>query len=120
MLYRLLADAVLLVHLGFIVFAIFGALLLLWRTAFVWLHAPALCWALAVEFLQLRCPLTDLENHLRHMAGQQGYAGGFIEHYLLPVIYPPGLTANWQVLLGMALLIFNLVLYALAYRRAKR
>ena len=86
------ADAVLLLHALFIVFAVFGAALF-WRwPRLVWLHAPALAWAAFVEFSGRICPLTPLENHWREAAGQQGYRGGFIDHYLMPLIYPAGLT----------------------------
>src|SRR3990167_10903844 len=97
---RLAADAVLLLHLLFIAFALFGGLLVLrWRWL-AWLHLPAVGWAVTVEALQLLCPLTPLENDLRHAVGQAGYSTGFIEHYLLPIIYPAGLTPViqlWQI-----------------------
>jgi hypothetical protein len=110
--YRLAADAVLLLHLAFILFALFGALL-----AFRWrwmplLHLPAAAWGCFVELSGRICPLTPWENALRSRAGESGYAESFIEHYLLGLIYPAGLTHNIQLLLAGVLLAVNLLLYA--------
>ena len=89
---RLLADAVLIVHGLFVAFVVFGGLLTLWRWRLAYLHLPALAWGAMVIGMGWICPLTPLEVSLRQQAGQQGYAGGFIEHYILAVIYPDGLT----------------------------
>lgn len=111
MLLRLAADAVLLLHLLFIVFALLGGLLVLrWRWL-AWLHLPAVLWAVMIEALQLLCPLTSLENDLRHAAGQAGYSAGFIEHHLLPIIYPTGLTPFIQLWLAACVLLPNLLVY---------
>lgn len=111
MLYRLLADAVLLLHLAFIIFVVLGALLV-WRyRRLAWLHVPAVIWAGVIEFSGRGCPLTPLENHLRRLGGEAGYAGGFIEHYLLPVIYPPGLSHTMQFALGLAVIVINGLAY---------
>jgi len=119
MLYRLLADAVVLFHFVFVVFAVLGGLLgFRWRWL-PWLHLPALGWAAWVEFSGRICPLTPLENALRRAGGAQGYTGGFIEHYLLPVLYPAALTRELQWGLGTALVVFNLVVYALLWRRRR-
>ena len=108
----LAADAVLLAHLLFIVFVLFGGLLV-WRWyRLIWLHVPAALWGLTVEVLHLQCPLTSLENSLRQAAGQAGYAGGFVEHYLVPVIYPAGLTPQVQLWLGALVLLLNALIYA--------
>lgn len=120
MLYPLLADAVLLFHLAFILFVVFGALLLRRFPRLIWLHLPAVIWAGLIELIGLVCPLTPLENHLRRLGGETGYSGGFIEHYLLPIIYPPGLTREMQVGLGIAVLVINVVAYALFHCRARR
>ena len=119
---RLAADAVLLLHLLFIVFALLGGLLVLrWRWRWLaWLHLPAVFWAVTVEALQLLCPLTPLENDLRHAAGQAGYNTGFIEHYLLPIIYPAGLTPTIQLWLAAFVLLLNLLIYGLLLWRWRR
>ncbi|MBA3593502.1 MAG: DUF2784 domain-containing protein [Pseudomonadota bacterium] len=115
-----LADAVLLVHLLFIVFALGGGLLALrWRWM-PWLHLPALAWGATVEFTGWTCPLTPLENALRQAGGAAGYAESFIERYLLPLIYPGALTRELQFVLGGALLLINAVVYALVWRRQRR
>ncbi|WP_293369840.1 DUF2784 domain-containing protein [Nevskia sp.] len=117
MLARFAADAVLLLHLAFILFAVFGGLLVLWRARFAWLHLPALAWAVWVVGAHRECPLTALENHLLAAAGQAGYEGGFIEHYLLPLIYPPGLTAQQQTTIALAFAVWSLAIYALLLRQ---
>lgn len=114
------ADAVLVFHLMFIVFAALGALLALWRWRFVFLHLPALAWAVWIESTHGICPLTPLENSLRAAAGEAGYSGGFIEHYLVPLIYPPGLTAAHQTMIAIALVALNLLLYCAALLRHRR
>ncbi len=115
-----LADAVLLVHLLFIVFAVGGGLLALrWRWM-PWLHLPALAWGATVEFTGWICPLTPLENALRQAGGAAGYAESFTERYLLPLIYPGALTRELQFVLGGTLLLFNAVVYALVWRRRRR
>ncbi|EFW83443.1 hypothetical protein ALP26_03813 [Pseudomonas savastanoi pv. glycinea] len=100
MFYRVAADAVVAFHLLFIVFVLFGGLLVVSRPWLALLHVPAAAWGAAVEFLHLYCPLTPLENTLRRTAGEQGYDGGFVEHYLIPLIYPAGLTPGIQLWLG--------------------
>jgi hypothetical protein len=120
MISRLLADAVLLLHLAFVAFAVAGGLLVLrWRWVAL-LHLPALAWAAFVEFTGRICPLTPLENALRAAGGQAGYEGGFVEHYLLPMLYPADLTRELQFLLGGGLLLFNLAVYAALGWQARR
>ena len=121
MFFRLAADAVVVVHLLFIVFVLFGGLLVLrWRWLVI-LHVPALVWGALVEFCHLYCPLTPLENALRSRAGTQGYDGGFIEHYLIPLIYPAGLTSQLQLWLGGIVVLCNVLVYSwLASRRWAR
>lgn len=117
MLFRLAADAVLLLHLGFILFALLGAALALrWRWM-PWLHLPALAWGATVEFMGWICPLTPLENALRRAGGAAGYAGSFVERYLVPLIYPGELTREWQFVLGGLLLVINVAIYCLVWRR---
>ena len=120
MLYRLLANAVVAVHGLFIVFIVLGGFLA-WRWRWVAaLHLPCAAWGVLIEFRHWVCPLTPLENHLRAKAGAQGYEGGFIEHYLLPVIYPGGLTPRSQLVLGTAALAVNLLAYGVLARRLVR
>ena len=118
--YTALADLVVIVHFMFILFVIFGALLVAWRAWMLWLHLPALIWGAATELFSLICPLTPLENYLRQRGGGESYRGDFIANYLLPVIYPAGLTPEIQWLLGIALIIMNVLLYSLLWRRARR
>lgn len=118
--HALLADLVLVVHLAFVVFAVFGAGLV-WRfPRLAWLHLPAVAWAVFVETSGRICPLTPLENRLRQASGEAGYGGGFVEHYLMPLLYPEDLTRTLQVALGLAVLLVNLVGYALLWRRARK
>lgn len=121
MIFRLAADAVVTFHLLFILFVLLGGLLVLrWPWAAL-LHLPAMIWGAAVEFLHLYCPLTPLENALRSRAGDQGYDGGFIEHYLIPLIYPAGLTPQIQLWLGGIVLLINASVYgALIVRGVRR
>jgi hypothetical protein len=115
-----LADGVLVLHGLFIVWAALGALAV-WRwPRLALLHLPALAWAVWIEASGGVCPLTPLENSLRRAAGQAGYSGGFIDHYLGGIIYPAGLTRQAQWLVAGALLLFNLVAYGLMIRRARR
>jgi hypothetical protein len=118
---RLLADAVVLLHLVFIVFALAGGVLVLFRGYIAWLHLPAVAWAAYAEFTATICPLTPLENSLRKQAGQEGYDGGFVEHYLIPLIYPAALTPRLQMLIGAIVVAVNVAVYAVAlWRRSGR
>ncbi|WP_407310691.1 DUF2784 domain-containing protein [Pseudomonas sp. nanlin1] len=117
MAYRLAADALVLLHLVFILFALLGGLLALkWRPVLA-LHLPAALWGVLVEVMHWRCPLTRWENLMRQAAGQAGYADSFIEHYLWPLIYPAGLTPAIQWLLGALVLAVNLLIYRRIYQR---
>ena len=117
---RLLANAVVAFHGLFILFVVLGGLLA-WRWRWVAaVHIPCALWGILIEYRGGICPLTPLENSLRARAGQQGYAGGFVEHYVLPVIYPKGLTAGVQVALGTLVLTVNLFAYSLLIRRLTR
>ncbi len=119
MIARLAADALVLLHAGFIVFAVFGGLLALKNRRWMWLHLPAAAWAASVVIMGWICPLTPWEQTLRAAAGQQGYSGGFIEHYVLAAIYPDGLTRPVQVALGAGVLAFNLIVYGVVHRRRR-
>jgi Protein of Unknown function (DUF2784) len=118
--YRVLADLVLLVHLAFIVFVVLGGFLALRWPRLAWLHIPAAIWGAYIEFFDKVCPLTPLENHFRRLGGQAGYEGGFIEHYVTAIIYPDGLTRPVQIVLGVAVVVTNVVAYSILARRARR
>ena len=118
--YRLLADLVVVFHLAFVVFALFGGLLALKWKRIVWLHAPAVLWAAAIEFGGWICPLTPLEIWLREQGGAIGYRSGFIDHYILPLLYPASLTREMQVVLGVAVLAVNIASYAWLWRRWRK
>jgi hypothetical protein len=114
---HLLADAVLLLHGLFILFVVAGGALV-WRWPLVAvLHLPAVAWAAWISWTGQVCPLTPLENALRREAGQAGYEGGFVQHYVLQAIYPEGLTPAWQIGMGVFVVLLNLGLYALLWRR---
>jgi len=115
--YAALADLVLIVHLGFVVFVVAGGLLVLRWPRVAWVHLPAAAWGVAIELFGWTCPLTPLENELRQAAGAAAYTGSFVEHYLVPVVYPPGLTRAVQIALGVALAALSAGVYALAWRR---
>ena len=115
--YRILADLVLGLHFVFVVFVVAGGLLILRWPKVAFVHLPAAVWGAAIEFAGWICPLTPLENSLRGQAGQSGYSTGFIEHYLLPVLYPSALTRNVQLLLGLAVIGINLAIYVYIFRR---
>lgn len=117
--YRLLADLVVLLHAGFVLFVVLGGLFALRWPRAVWLHLPAALWGAGIELLAGICPLTPLENHLRHLGGEAGYSGGFVEHYVLPVLYPEGLTRGAQLAIGAFVVIVNAVVYAFVWKRAR-
>lgn len=120
MLFRLMADLVVLVHLTFVIFVVVGGLLALkWRWV-IWLHLPAAIWGAMIEFGGWICPLTPLENWLRHEGGEEVYTGGFIQHYIMPVLYPDGLTREIQITLGLTVVVLNLVVYALIIRQTRK
>ncbi len=120
MTYRILADLVLVAHGLFVAFVMFGGLLALWRPRIAYWHLPALVWGAMVIGMGWICPLTPLEVSLRQQAGQQGYAGGFIEHYVLGLIYPEGITRTTQIVLAALLIVGNIVVYTLWARRRRR
>jgi hypothetical protein len=120
MLWSALADALLLLHGLFIAWVVLGGLAV-WRwPRLAWAHLPCAAWGAAVELAGWTCPLTPLEQRWRVAAGEAGYAGGFIEHYLAAAIYPEGLTRDVQVALGLAVVAINAAFYGAAWRRAAR
>lgn len=111
MLFALGADLLVIIHLGFIVFVVLGGLMLIKWPWLIFIHFPAALWAVLLEFQGWICPLTPMEQTLRRMAGQQGYSGGFIQHYIVPVIYPASLEENIQFILGVLLIVINVIIY---------
>jgi len=120
MLAHVAADAIVLVHFAFIVFVLFGAWLVLRWKWIAWLHVPAFVWGAAVEFFGGVCPLTPLELRLRTLAGEHGYVGGFVAHYIMPVMYPAGLTPTIQLRLGVFVVVLNAAIYAFVFVRRRR
>ena len=119
MFYRYAADAVLLLHLAFITFAVFGGLIAIWWRKILFIHLPAAAWGVFVEFTGRVCPLTSLENTLRIKSGIAGYSESFVEHYLLRIIYPEDLTREIQYFLGALVVIVNIVIYLWFFYRLR-
>ncbi len=112
MIYRIAADLTLIIHLLFIVFVLLGGLLTYrWRWM-LFVHLPCVIWVALLEFYGWICPLTPLEQQLRLAGKQEGYSGGFVEHYLIPIIYPSGLTPRIQIIIGISVIAINLAIYA--------
>lgn len=120
MVWSLLASAVLALHLAFIAFALGGGLLATRWPRIVWIHVPALAWAALIEFFGGTCPLTPLEAWLLRRSGEAGYEGGFVEHYLIALIYPDQLARWHQVLFGAIVLLINCLVYWRHYARSCR
>jgi hypothetical protein len=114
---RALADLLAIAHLAFIVFVVLGGLLVLRRWWLSLLHLPAAIWGVFIEATGGICPLTPLENELRRLSGSAGYPGGFVEHYLLPLIYPTNLTREVQLVLALLVLLANLAVYSFVAHR---
>ena len=119
MIYRALADLVLVVHLAFVLFVVLGGLLVLRWPRVALLHVPAAIWGVLIEYSGWICPLTPLENSFRTRGGEAGYSGGFIQHYLQPVLYPGGLTRGTQIVFGSLALILNLAAYGILVSRMR-
>ena len=115
----LAADALVILHLAFVAFVVLGGLLVLRWPWLAWAHVPAAVWGAWIEFAGWICPLTPLENRLREEAGEQVYATSFVEHYLLPVLYPASLTREVQWLLGGVVVAVNAVVYLVIWRRSR-
>jgi len=114
------ADIVVLPHVAFILFVAVGGLLVLRWPRLAWVHVPAVVWGAMVELTGWVCPLTPLENRLRAAAGDAAYTGGFIDRYIMPIVYPSGLTRGMQLFLGCAVIVINLAVYSLLLLRLKR
>jgi hypothetical protein len=116
MAYNLAATTIALLHLLFILFVLFGGLLVLRWPRLMWVHLPAAAWGVLIEFFGWWCPLTKWENYFLQAAGRAGYSGGFVSHYIMPVIYPAGLTRGMEVVLGAIVLVINLAVYVKVFR----
>ncbi len=116
----ILAEIVVGFHVGFVLFVVLGGLLVLRWPRVAWVHLPAAAWGALIEFAGWICPLTPLENRLRRASGTAEYAGGFVEHYLLPVLYPAGLTRGVQYVLGACVVVVNAAVYWWVFRRLRR
>ncbi len=119
MIYSLFADLAVLLHFCFVLFVALGGFLVLRWFRYVWLHLPVAAWGALIEFQGWICPLTHLENRWRRAAGERGYDGGFVEHYLMPVLYPDGLTRKVQILLGLLVIAINVAIYARVFVKRK-
>ncbi len=115
----LLADLIVILHFSFILFVILGGLLVIKWKKFICLHMPAAIWGMLIEFFGWFCPLTTLENQLRQNKNGEAYSSGFIEHYIIPLIYPEGLTREIQIAMGIAVIIINLLIYSLVIKKWK-
>jgi len=115
MVYRIAADCILLLHLAFTLYTVLGGFLVLRRPSLLWLHLAAVLWGVVIELADWTCPLTPLENFLRERAGESGYAGGFIEHYVALILYPENLTIELRYLLGLGLVAVNLIVYGYVF-----
>jgi hypothetical protein len=120
MIYRIAADTVLVLHLAFILFVVFGGWLVVRYPKLMWFHLPAAAWGALIEFSGRVCPLTPLENQLRIASGSAGFSGGFIERYLMTVVYPTGLTRPVQIALGSGVIVVNALFYGRAFVRWAR
>ncbi len=115
--YRLLADLVVVFHFATVLFVVAGGALVVWRKRIAWLHLPVVAWVIFAECFHHLCPLTFLENWLRAHGSGETYQGDFVAHYIVPVLYPDGLTDRMQVVLGVSVFVINATLYAIAFRR---
>ena len=120
MIYSLVADLVMLLHFGFIIFAVLGALLLVRWPRLIWLHLPSATWAIAIEFYGGVCPLTPLENQLLNLASETAYSESFIGHYIGALIYPGEITTTVKIMLGLAVLVINIALYSWIIKRRRQ
>ncbi len=118
--YRALAGAVVVLHLAFVLFVVLGGLAFRRWPRLAWVHLPAVAWGIWIEASGGICPLTPLENHLRALGSEPGYRGGFVEHYLLPALYPEGLTRSAQLVLAAAVLAVNVAAYWGLWRRRRQ
>lgn len=118
--YSRLADLVVIVHFAFVLFVVFGGFVVLRWPRAAWVHLPVAVWGVLIEYLGFLCPLTPLEQWLRERAGQEAYQGAFVDRYILPLLYPIGLSRANQWVLGSIVLAINLAIYVVVVRRHRR
>jgi hypothetical protein len=115
--YNFLADFVVVLHVCFVLFVVLGGFLVLWKDSMAWCHIPAVMWGAGIEFFGWICPLTPLENMLREKGGDAGYATGFVEHYIVPILYPAIFAREMQIGLGMIVLGVNVAVYLTLWQK---
>jgi hypothetical protein len=120
MIYRLLLETLIAAHFAFILFIVFGALLVIVRRQMIFLHLPTLLYGLLIELLNINCPIEPLESWLRDLSFESGFAEGFLEPYLIGLIYPPSWNQSFGNLMAALLLGFNLLVYSLVFLRWRR
>lgn len=120
MLYRLGADLVLFAHFLFAAFAVFGGVLVYFDYTWAWVHIPVVLWSSVVNLMSWTCPLTPIENAFRTRAGQLGYAGGFVQHYIGPVVYPRGMPRQLELIAGVSIVAGNALVYVIIFAWAVR
>ena len=118
--YEIAADLILIIHFTFILFVVFGALLLFASIKIIFIHIPAVIWGSYIELTNSICPLTYLENWFLHKANLTTYSEGFIQNYLVPIVYPMNLTKDLQIFLGIGLIVINIVIYAFIFAKLKK
>ena len=118
--YELAADLTLIVHFAFIIFVVFGALLFFVSTKIIYVHVPALIWGIYIEITHSVCPLTYLENWFLQKANLTTYSEGFIQNYLVPIVYPKHLTDNLQIYFAIVLIVANMIMYGLIISKSKK
>ena len=118
--YELAADLTLIFHFAFIIFVVFGALLFFVSTKIIYVHVPALIWAIYIELTHSICPLTYLENWFLQRSNLATYPEGFIQNYLVPIVYPMSLTEDLQTNLALAIIVVNIIIYGLIIRKLKK
>ena len=117
--YEIAANLVLIIHFAFILFVVFGALFFFASAKIIFIHIPTLIWGSYIMFTHSVCPLTHLENWLLHKANLATYSEGFIQHYIIPIVYPIGLSKDLQIYLGITLIILNIIIYGFIFNKLK-
>ena len=118
--YEIVANLTLIIHFAFILFVIFGALLFFASVKIIFIHVPALIWGSYIELTNSICPLTYLENWFLHKANLTTYSEGFIQNYLVPIVYPMNLTKDLQIYLGITLIVINIIIYVFIFNKLKK